>query len=152
MARTRAVFPIRSAGTYCRGLIFRLTFKRSPYSSQFLSACRCSRVPRNMSKDWSSNRSRVRALKTLRSCAAAKPKSPDICIRYVSMGKVYVGMSGWQFDGWRGDFYPKDVTIKRQLEYASRQVTSIEVNGTFYSLQKPETFQKWYNETPPGFV
>ena len=66
--------------------------------------------------------------------------------------KVFVGMSGWTFPGWRGGFYPKGVTQKRELEYASRQVNSIEINGTFYSLQKPESFQRWYDETPENFV
>jgi uncharacterized protein YecE (DUF72 family) len=66
--------------------------------------------------------------------------------------KIYVGMSGWTFPGWRGDFYPKGLTHKRELEYASRQVNSIEINGTFYSLQKPESFQRWYEEAPTDFV
>lgn len=68
------------------------------------------------------------------------------------MTKIYVGMSGWQHAGWRGGFYPKGLVQKRELEYASRQVTSIEVNGTFYSLQKPETFQKWHDSVPDDFV
>jgi uncharacterized protein YecE (DUF72 family) len=67
------------------------------------------------------------------------------------MAKIYIGMSGWTFDGWRGDFYPKGLSQKKELEYASQKVTSIEVNGTFYALQKPETFQRWYSETPKDF-
>ncbi len=67
------------------------------------------------------------------------------------MPKIYIGMSGWTFDGWRGDFYPADLVQKRELEYASRKVNSIEINGTFYGLQKPETFRKWYDETPEDF-
>lgn len=67
------------------------------------------------------------------------------------MAKIYVGMSGWTFEGWRKDFYPKGLPQKKELEYASRQVNSIEVNGTFYSLQKPASFQRWYDETPNGF-
>ncbi len=68
------------------------------------------------------------------------------------MAKIFVGMSGWTFEGWRNDFYPKGLSQKKELEYASRQVNSIEVNGTFYALQKPPTFQRWYEETPKEFV
>ncbi|MBX9767260.1 MAG: DUF72 domain-containing protein, partial [Bdellovibrionales bacterium] len=67
------------------------------------------------------------------------------------MSKIRIGMSGWTFEGWRGDFYPKGVSQKKELEFASRKVNSIEVNGTFYSLQKPPTFQRWYRETPEDF-
>ncbi len=68
------------------------------------------------------------------------------------MSKIYVGCSGWTFPGWRGTFYPKDLVQKKELEYASRKLLSIEINGTFYSLQKPETFQRWFNETPDDFI
>jgi uncharacterized protein YecE (DUF72 family) len=61
-------------------------------------------------------------------------------------------MSGWTYAPWRGKFYPKGVTQKKELEYASRKVTSIEINGTFYSLQKPDTFQAWHDQTPDDFV
>lgn len=67
------------------------------------------------------------------------------------MAQIYIGMSGWQFPGWRGGFYPKGLVQRRELEFASRQVNSIEINGTFYSFQKPESFRKWYDETPDGF-
>ncbi len=67
------------------------------------------------------------------------------------MAKIRVGISGWTFDGWRGNFYPKGLVQRRELEFASRKVSTIEINGTFYSLQKPESFQKWYNETPEDF-
>lgn len=67
------------------------------------------------------------------------------------MPQIRIGMSGWTFEGWRGEFYPKGVTQKKELEYASRQVNSIEINGTFYSLQKPPTFQRWHDETPNDF-
>src|SRR5262245_22352555 len=66
-------------------------------------------------------------------------------------GKIRVGMSGWVYPAWRGTFYPKGVTQKKELEYASRKVTSIEINGTFYSLQKPETFQSWADQVPEDF-
>jgi uncharacterized protein YecE (DUF72 family) len=67
-------------------------------------------------------------------------------------GKVFVGVGGWNFAPWRGSFYPKGLTQARELHYASRQLTSIEINSTFYGLQKPATFQKWHDETPDGFV
>jgi uncharacterized protein YecE (DUF72 family) len=67
------------------------------------------------------------------------------------MSKVHIGISGWTFEGWQGDFYPKGLPKNKELQYASRQVSSIEVNGTFYSLQRPHTFQKWYDETPEDF-
>ncbi len=65
---------------------------------------------------------------------------------------IRVGIGGWTYEPWRGTFYPVDLPQKRELEYASRQVTSIEINGTFYGLQKPETFAKWRDETPDDFV
>ena len=61
-------------------------------------------------------------------------------------------MSGWTFDGWKGEFYPKGLSAKKELAFASRKVNSIELNGTFYRLQTPKSFQKWHNETPDGFV
>jgi uncharacterized protein YecE (DUF72 family) len=66
-------------------------------------------------------------------------------------GRIRVGMSGWVYPSWRGSFYPKGTTQKKELEYASRKVTSIEINGTFYSLQKPESFQSWSDQTPEDF-
>ena len=67
-------------------------------------------------------------------------------------GKIYVGVGGWTFEPWRGTFYPKDLTHKRELEYASRKLTSIEINGTYYSSFKPTSWAKWRAETPDGFV
>ena len=69
-----------------------------------------------------------------------------------STGKIRIGIGGWTYEPWRGIFYPDKLPRKRELEYASRQLTSIEINGTFYGLQKPETFAKWRDETPDGFV
>jgi uncharacterized protein YecE (DUF72 family) len=66
---------------------------------------------------------------------------------------IRVGIGGWDFAPWRGGtFYPKDLPRKEELPYASRQLTSIEVNATFYGRQKPETFQKWRAATPDDFV
>lgn len=63
-----------------------------------------------------------------------------------------IGISGWTYAPWRGVFYPDDLAQKNELEYASRQFNSIEVNGTHYALQRPVTFRKWYEQTPEGFV
>ena len=67
-------------------------------------------------------------------------------------GKIRVGISGWTYAPWRGDFYPKGLVQKKELEYASRQLTSIEINGTFYGLQKPKSFLEWYKQTPDDFM
>jgi uncharacterized protein YecE (DUF72 family) len=63
-----------------------------------------------------------------------------------------VGISGWRYAPWRGDFYPKGLPQRRELEFASRNLDTIELNGTFYSLQKPEYFAAWRDETPDDFV
>ncbi|MEO3433869.1 DUF72 domain-containing protein [Inquilinus sp. CAU 1745] len=63
-----------------------------------------------------------------------------------------VGISGWTYKPWRGVFYPEGLVQRRELEYASRQFRSIEINGTFYGLQKPDAFRRWREETPDGFV
>jgi uncharacterized protein YecE (DUF72 family) len=72
--------------------------------------------------------------------------------RKSSAGVIRVGVGGWTYEPWRGTFYPADLSQKRELEYASRQLTSIEVNGTYYGSQKPATFAKWRDETPDDFV
>ncbi|WP_374371060.1 DUF72 domain-containing protein [Dongia sp.] len=66
--------------------------------------------------------------------------------------QIRVGIGGWVFEPWRGTFYPDGLAQKRELEYASSKLTSIEVNGTYYGSQKPESFRKWRDETPEGFV
>lgn len=66
--------------------------------------------------------------------------------------RIRIGIGGWTFEPWRGTFYPPGLPQKRELEHASRQLTSIEINGTFYGSQKPESFAKWHDETPDGFV
>jgi uncharacterized protein YecE (DUF72 family) len=65
---------------------------------------------------------------------------------------IRVGIGGWVFKPWRGTFYPKGLTQARELEHASRAVTSIEINGTFYGSQKPESFRRWAAETPDDFM
>ena len=67
-------------------------------------------------------------------------------------GKIYAGIGGWTFEPWRGVFYPEDLPKKRELEFASRKLTSIEINGTYYSTFKPAVWAKWREETPQGFV
>ena len=67
-------------------------------------------------------------------------------------GRIFVGIGGWNFAPWRGSFYPKGLVQSKELEYASRQLTSIEINSTFYGLQKPATFQKWHDATPDEFM
>ncbi len=67
-------------------------------------------------------------------------------------GTIRCGMGGWTFEPWEGTFYPSDLARKRQLHFASRQVSTIEVNGTYYSGFKPETYAKWAEETPDDFV
>lgn len=68
------------------------------------------------------------------------------------MAGVHVGVGGWTFEPWRGVFYPEGLTQKRELEHMASRLTACEVNGTFYSLQKPESYRKWRSETPDGFV
>ncbi len=67
-------------------------------------------------------------------------------------GSIRVGVGGWTFEPWRGTFYPKGLAQKRELEYAGQHLTSIEINGTYYGSQKPESFARWREETPAGFV
>ena len=67
--------------------------------------------------------------------------------------RIRAGIGGWTYVPWRGGrFYPVGLVQRRELEYASRQLTSIEVNGTYYRAQTPATYAKWRDETPPGFV
>ena len=68
------------------------------------------------------------------------------------MPETRVGVSGWTYPPWRGNFYPTGLPQKLELAYASRRFNALEINGTFYSLQRPSSFQAWYETTPPGFV
>ena len=65
---------------------------------------------------------------------------------------IHVGIGGWVYPEWRDNFYPAGWAQKRELEYASTQLTAIEINGTYYGSQKPESFRRWHDETPKGFV
>ena len=66
--------------------------------------------------------------------------------------RIRVGIGGWNYAPWRSRFYPAGLVQRRELEYASRQLRAIEVNGTGYAAQKPATYAKWAAQTPPGFV
>lgn len=66
--------------------------------------------------------------------------------------RIRIGIGGWTYEPWRGAFYPADLTQKRELEYASRKLTSIEINSTFYGTQRATSFEKWHDETPDDFV
>lgn len=68
------------------------------------------------------------------------------------MSQTRIGISGWSYDEWHGKFYPQDLPKTRQLEYASRRFNSIELNGSFYSLKKPEHYRHWYEQTPRDFL
>lgn len=67
-------------------------------------------------------------------------------------GTIRVGMSGWTYAPWRGTFYPKGLAQKNELRHASAMLPSIEINGTFYGLQRPKSFAAWHDQTPDGFV
>ncbi|MFK8251742.1 DUF72 domain-containing protein [Ancylobacter terrae] len=69
-----------------------------------------------------------------------------------SKGRIRIGVGGWTYEPWRGAFYPDGLAQKRELEYAAGKLTAIEINGTYYGSQKPESFAKWHAETPDDFV
>ena len=68
------------------------------------------------------------------------------------MAKIRIGISGWRYPPWRGVFYPKDLVQRKELHYASRSFPTVELNGSFYSLQYPQSYARWYEDTPRGFV
>jgi uncharacterized protein YecE (DUF72 family) len=70
----------------------------------------------------------------------------------VRPGKVRIGISGWRYAGWRGVFYPPKLAQRRELEFAASEFSTVEINGTFYSLQKPQYFRDWSAQTPEDFV
>ena len=69
----------------------------------------------------------------------------------LSPGTIRIGISGWRYKGWRGVFYPEDLPQKRELSYAAGIFPTIEINGTFYSLQTPQSFARWASQTPENF-
>lgn len=83
----------------------------------------------------------------------AEALSPEVFDNAVPpIDGIRVGVGGWTYAPWRRNFYPAGLVQRRELEYASRQLSTIEINGTFYSAQKPAVYAKWAAETPPGFV
>jgi uncharacterized protein YecE (DUF72 family) len=68
------------------------------------------------------------------------------------VGDVRIGISGWRYPPWRGVFYPKGLAQRRELEYVAERLRSVEINGSFYSLQRPEKYAAWRDQTPDGFV
>jgi uncharacterized protein YecE (DUF72 family) len=70
----------------------------------------------------------------------------------MNTGQIRVGVGGWTFDGWRGDFYPRDLPHRQELRFASRQLSAIEINATFYRTQTAESFRRWSVETPDDFI
>ena len=68
------------------------------------------------------------------------------------MARARIGISGWTYPGWRGDFYPAGLPRRRELAYAAERLASIEINGSFYALQKPSSYARWRDETPAEFV
>ncbi len=80
----------------------------------------------------------------------ALPKSPSLLPNSPIM--IRIGISGWRYPGWRGVLYPDDLPQRRELEFASRQFPTIELNGSFYSLQRLTSYQSWYRDTPENFV
>jgi len=67
-------------------------------------------------------------------------------------GDVRIGISGWRYEPWRGTFYPPGLAQARELEYASRRMPTIEINGSFYSLQTPASYRRWHDATPDDFI
>jgi uncharacterized protein YecE (DUF72 family) len=65
---------------------------------------------------------------------------------------IRIGISGWRYAPWRGVFYPEGLPQRRELEFCAGHFPTVEINGSFYSLQRPEYYEQWYRETPPGFV
>jgi uncharacterized protein YecE (DUF72 family) len=85
----------------------------------------------------------------------ATPRQKDADLGLVAPGAVdgiRVGVGGWTYAPWRETFYPDGLVQRRELEYASRRLSAIEINGTYYSAQKPDTYARWRDETPNGFV
>ena len=84
---------------------------------------------------------------------SAAPESGDWTTQRVdAIDGIRVGIGGWTYVPWRSNFYPKGLVQRRELEYASRHLSCIEINGTYYGAQKPATYAKWRDETPEGFL
>src|SRR6516165_6069311 len=86
------------------------------------------------------------------STKSSSPKSTSTSGRSDKAGQIYLGIGGWNFEPWRGVFYPKGLPQAKELEYAATHLTSIEINATFYRSQTPATYRKWAATVPDGFV
>src|ERR1700751_5969496 len=75
-----------------------------------------------------------------------------MALEVASQGKIHIGISGWRYKGWRGVFYPEKLPQRGEPEFASRKFDTIELNGSFYSLQRPQSFLHWQAETPEEFT
>lgn len=84
--------------------------------------------------------------------AAVKTVPQDVAHAPAPLDGIRIGIGGWTYAPWRDNFYPKGLVQRRELEFASRHVSSIEINGTYYGAQKPATYARWRDETPAGFV
>lgn len=80
------------------------------------------------------------------------PHPPEKSGKSAKSGKIRAGIGGWTFEPWRGVFYPDDLAHAKELNYASRHLPVIEVNGTYYSTQRPQTFARWAADTPDDFI
>ncbi|SED72433.1 Uncharacterized conserved protein YecE, DUF72 family [Amycolatopsis tolypomycina] len=69
-----------------------------------------------------------------------------------AIAEIRIGTSGWRYPPWRGVFYPPKLPQRRELEYLSRRMNAVEINGSFYSLQRPERYRAWFDETPADFL
>src|SRR5690348_7391481 len=96
----------------------------------------------------------VRRLRSLGGTRSVKPSDPPITdeLATARAQRIRVGIGGWNFPPWRDNFYPKGLPQRRELEFASRRVTAIEINSTFYRAQKDSVYAKWRDETPKDFV
>src|SRR4051794_15613034 len=98
----------------------------------------------------------------MRSARAGRPSAasshagiPLACLEAMARahgGNVRIGISGWRYEPWRGVFYPPKLPHRRELAFASRMLPTIEINGSFYSLQRPEFYADWHDATPDDFV
>ena len=88
----------------------------------------------------------------MRKKAAASNDSVEYAATSTPVDGIRIGIGGWVFVPWRDNFYPAELVQRRELEYASRQVTAIEINGTYYGAQKAATYARWRDETPEGFL
>lgn len=77
---------------------------------------------------------------------------PNVAARAHIGGEIRVGISGWLYPRWRGTFYPRGLTHARELAWVASKLGTVEINGSFYSLQRPASYAAWAETTPPGFV